>query len=89
MATFKHVGIVDYEIPGDGTGPAQVIAPDATVDADTNPNGLYFEWESGEPPAGAGDFNDPDYPPEPEPEPGPEIAAPPSPAQPAPSEGSE
>ena len=79
MATFKHVGIVDYEIPGDGTGPAQVIAPDATVDADTNPNGLYFEWQSGEPPAGAGDFNDPDYPP---PEETPQLEVAPTPEPP-------
>ena len=62
MATFKNAGILDYELPGDGTRPAVVVEPGDEVDADWNPNGLYFEWVSGEPPDGAGDFNDPDQP---------------------------
>ena len=62
MATYKNAGILDYELPGDGTRPAATVKPGDTVDADWNPNGLYFEWVSGEPPDGAGDFNDPDQP---------------------------
>ena len=76
MATYKNVGIVGYEFPGDGTRPAVVVEPGDTVDADTNPNQLYFEWVEGDPPEGAGDFNNPDQPaPEPEPESDPEPEA--------------
>ena len=61
MATFKNVGLVDYEIVGDGTQPAQVVEPGGTVERRRNPNGPISSGSSGDPPDGAGDFNDPDY----------------------------
>ena len=36
------------------------IEPGDTVDADFNPNQMYFDWVDGEPPEGAGDFNPPE-----------------------------
>ena len=65
MATYSNAGILPYEFPGDGTRPAVTIEPGDTVDTDWNPNQMYFEWVSGGPPEGAGDFNPPDLPSEP------------------------